>query len=161
MSQIALVTGASSGFGGMIAGALAPAGHTVYASTRDLSGNYAQQREEVAAHARDHGVDLRTVELDVRSQDSADAPVGLIIAGHERLDVLVHNAGHMVYGPREAVLPEQLAEFYDINVLGCQRVNRAALPLMRRGRRGLEHGAGAARVRRGLRSDRGPAPRDR
>ncbi len=63
--------------------------------------------------------------------------MGRIIAEHGRLDVLVHNAGHMVYGPSEAFTPEQLAELYDINVLGCQRVNRAALPHMRRAGRGL------------------------
>ncbi len=150
MSQIALVTGGSSGFGRMIAGALAGAGHTVYASMRGLSGKNAHRKEEVAAYARDNGVDLRTVELDVQSQDSADAAVGKIIAEHGRLDVLVHNAGHMVYGPSEAFLPEQLAELYDINVLGCQRVNRAALPPMRRARRGLLLWIGSSSVAGGV-----------
>jgi len=51
--------------------------------------------------------------------------------------VLVHNAGHMVFGPAEAFLPEQLAALYDVNVLGTQRVNRAALPQLRKQRRGL------------------------
>jgi NADP-dependent 3-hydroxy acid dehydrogenase YdfG len=41
-----------------------------------------------------------------------------------RLDVIVHNAGHMVLGPTEAFTPEQLAEVYDTNVLSTQRVNR-------------------------------------
>ena len=44
---------------------------------------------------------------------------------------MVHNAGHMVLGPAEAFTPEQLAEVYDTNVLGTQRVNRAALPRLR------------------------------
>jgi NADP-dependent 3-hydroxy acid dehydrogenase YdfG len=39
--------------------------------------------------------------------------------------MLIHNAGHMVFGPAEALTPEQLAELYDINVLSTQRVNRA------------------------------------
>jgi NAD(P)-dependent dehydrogenase (short-subunit alcohol dehydrogenase family) len=51
------------------------------------------------------------------------------------LDVLMHNAGHMVFGPAEAFTPEQLAELYDINVLRTQRVNRIALPQMRIARR--------------------------
>ncbi len=137
MTKIALVTGASSGFGRMIANALAGAGHTAYASMRDLSGGNARQVEEVAAYSREHGVDLRTVELDVRSEASAKAALDRIIVEHGRLDVLVHNAGHMVYGPSEAFTPGQLADLYDINVLGCQRVNRAALPHMRRSGRGL------------------------
>jgi NAD(P)-dependent dehydrogenase (short-subunit alcohol dehydrogenase family) len=45
---------------------------------------------------------------------------------------VIHNAGHMVFGPAEAFTPEQLAELYDINVLSTQRVNRAALPQLRK-----------------------------
>jgi len=43
----------------------------------------------------------------------------------------------MVFGPAEAFLPEQLAELYDLNVVSTQRINRAALPQLRRQRRGL------------------------
>ena len=150
MNQVALVTGASSGFGRMIANALAGAGHTVYASMRGLSGKNAHQVEEVGAYARDHGVALNAVELDVQSEQSSAAAVGKIIAAHGRLDVLVHNAGHMVYGPSEAFTPEQLAALYDINVLGCQRVNRAALPHMRRAGRGLLVWVGSSSVAGGV-----------
>ena len=150
MNQVALITGASSGFGRMIAGALAGAGHTAYASMRSLSGKNAQQAEEIGAYARDHGVDLRAIELDVQSEESAAAAVGRIIAEHGRLDVLVHNAGHMVYGPSEAFTPEQLAALYDVNVLGCQRVNRAALPHMRRADRGLLVWIGSSSVAGGV-----------
>ena len=38
----------------------------------------------------------------------------------------------MVFGPAEAFTPEQYAQLYDINVLSTQRVNRAALPYMRK-----------------------------
>src|SRR6266487_3747900 len=41
------------------------------------------------------------------------------------------------YCPAEAFTPEQLAELYDINVLSTQRVNRVALPQMRKQRQGL------------------------
>ena len=136
MSKIILVTGASSGFGRLMANALAARGHTVYASMRGLDGKNAPQVAEVAAHAKRHGVDLRTVELDVQSEASAQAAIGQVLAAHGRLDVLIHNAGHMVWGPSEAFTPEQLAQLYDVNVLGAQRVNRAALPAMRAARRG-------------------------
>ena len=43
----------------------------------------------------------------------------------------------MTFGPSEAFTPEQLAELYDVNVLSTQRVNRAALPHMRKRRDGL------------------------
>jgi NAD(P)-dependent dehydrogenase (short-subunit alcohol dehydrogenase family) len=42
-----------------------------------------------------------------------------------------------VFGPAETFTPEQLAELYDVNVLSTQRVNRAALPQLRKQGRGL------------------------
>ena len=54
-----------------------------------------------------------------------------------RIDVMIHNAGHMMFGPAEAFTPEQFAQQYDVNVLGTQRVNRAALPHMRKQKQGL------------------------
>ena len=51
--------------------------------------------------------------------------------------VVIHNAGHMSFGPAEAFTPEQFAQLYDINVLSTQRVNRAALPHLRKQGHGL------------------------
>jgi NAD(P)-dependent dehydrogenase (short-subunit alcohol dehydrogenase family) len=137
MKYIIIVTGASSGFGLMTAKALAHAGHTVYASMRDVAGKNAPQVASIADYARTHGVDLRTVELDVQSEPSAAAAIATVVQAHGHLDVVVHNAGHMSYGPAEAFTPEQFAQLYDINVLGTQRVNRAALPQLRKQGRGL------------------------
>jgi len=129
--QVILVTGASSGFGLMTSQALAMAGHTVYASMRETEGRNAPRVAEVAEWSTQNGVDLRTVELDVQSDASADAGVAHILADAGRLDVIVHNAGHMVFGPAEAFTTDQFIQQYDVNVLGAQRVNRAALPHLR------------------------------
>lgn len=134
--QIILVTGASSGFGRLTAEALARAGHTVWASMRDVAGRNAPAAAEMAALAA-QGVDIRPLELDVQSEASADAAIARLIAESGRLDVIVHNAGHMMFGPAEAFTPEQFAQQYDVNVLGTQRVNRAALPHMRARGQGL------------------------
>ncbi len=137
MKYIIVITGASSGFGALAARALAVAGHTVYASMRETKGRNAPQVKEVEKYATKHAVDLRRIELDVSSQESCDAAIQEIISKNGRLDVVVHNAGHMVFGPAEAFTPEQLAELYDVNVLSTQRVNRAALPQLRKQRKGL------------------------
>ncbi len=137
MKEIIIITGASSGFGALTARALAKAGHTVYASMRETKGRNLPQVEEAKKFAKDNDVDLRAIELDVSSQESCDAAIQEIITKNGRLDVVIHNAGHMVFGPAEAFTPEQLAELHDVNVLSTQRVNRAALPQLRKQRRGL------------------------
>ena len=135
MTQIIVITGASSGFGALAAHALAKSGHTVYAGMRDIAGRNAPQMEALQAHAAQTGLDLRTVELDVQSEASVEAAIATILWESGRLDTVVHNAGHMVFGP--AFTPEQFAAAYDVNVLGTQRVNRVALPILRRQGRGL------------------------
>jgi NAD(P)-dependent dehydrogenase (short-subunit alcohol dehydrogenase family) len=137
MKQVIVVTGASSGFGALTARELAKAGHIVYASMRETTGHNAPQVEAVKQFSKDNKVDLRSVELDVVSQESIDAAIKHIVDENGRLDVVVHNAGHMVFGPVEAFTPEQLAHLYDINVLSTQRVNRAALPVLRKQGQGL------------------------
>jgi NAD(P)-dependent dehydrogenase (short-subunit alcohol dehydrogenase family) len=137
MKSVIVITGSSSGFGALAARALARAGHTVYASMRETAGKNAPQVKEAEKFAAEHRVDLRTIELDVSSELSCNAAIHQIISKQGRLDVVVHNAGHMVFGPAEAFTPEQLAELYDVNVLSTQRVNRAALPELRKQRNGL------------------------
>ncbi|WP_046117797.1 SDR family oxidoreductase [Ensifer aridi] len=135
--KIALVTGSSSGFGRLISEALARAGHVVYASMRDVAGRNAKNAAEMAELSGQEDIDLRPIELDVQSEPSVNSAVEKIIAEAGRIDVVVHNAGHMMFGPAEAFTPDQFAQQYDVNVLGTQRVNRAVLPHMRRRYEGL------------------------
>ena len=82
------------------------------------------------------GVDLRAIELDVLSQESVDAAIKTIVSESGRLDVVVHNAGHMVFGPAEAFTPEQLAQLYDTNVL-ARGVKSSLSPSFSRAGKGL------------------------
>src|SRR3979411_3546717 len=127
MKKVIVITGASSGFGRLSANALAKAGHTVYASMRDTDGLNAPQVEAAAKFAKENKVDLRTIELDVASQASADAAIQRIVRDNGHLDVVIHNAGHMVFGPAEAFTPEQLAELYEVKVRSAQSANRRDL----------------------------------
>ncbi|MGR9346452.1 SDR family oxidoreductase [Rhizobium leguminosarum] len=135
--QVIIITGASSGFGALTARALAKAGHTVYAGMRATEGRNAPAVADAAEFARDNNVDLRSFELDVASDASVVSGIARIVADAGRLDVIIHNAGHMSFGPAEAFTPEQFAELFDINVLSTQRVNRAALPYLRKQGKGL------------------------
>ena len=149
MSKVILISGASSGFGALTARLLADAGHTVYAGMRDVDGRNAEAAKAAADYSAEHGVDLRSVELDVSSEESVVAAVAAVRAQSDHVDVLIHNAGHMVTGPAEAFTPEQLAALYDTNVLGTQRLNRAALPHMRERGDGLLVWVGSSSSRGG------------
>lgn len=88
-------------------------------------------------YVSEHMVSIQAIEMDVNSQDLIDSAVKEIVAKHTHIDVLIHNAGHMVVGPAEAFTPEQLSEMYNINVLSTQRVNRSVLSNMwKRGQEG-------------------------
>jgi NAD(P)-dependent dehydrogenase (short-subunit alcohol dehydrogenase family) len=137
MGKVVVITGGSSGFGAMSARLLADAGHTVYAGMRDIAGRNQMAAADAIQYGKEHGMELRPIELDVGSQASVDAAIAKIVADSSRLDVVIQNAGHMVLGPAEAFTAKEIGEIFDVNVLGTQRVNRAALPHLRRQGRGL------------------------
>jgi NAD(P)-dependent dehydrogenase (short-subunit alcohol dehydrogenase family) len=116
---------------------------------RETTGRNAGRVAEAAEFAEHIKVDLRSIELDISSQESSDAALKHIVDDMGRIDVVVHNAGHMVLGPTEAFTPEDLANVYDVNVLGTQRVNRSALPYLRSQGEGLLLWVGSSSTRGG------------
>jgi NAD(P)-dependent dehydrogenase (short-subunit alcohol dehydrogenase family) len=137
MNKVILVTGAGTGIGRLTVRSLAAAGHTVYATMRDPDGRNAAKAADLRRYASEHAVDLHVVELDVLSESSAAAAVAAVLERSGRLDVVVHNAAHLYYGITEAFTPEQVLRAFDTNAVGGLRVNRAALPAMRRQGSGL------------------------
>lgn len=104
--KVVVVTGASSGFGNLTARALAAAGHTAYAGMRATGERNAPAVRELAALSAAEGIDARSIEMDVQDQTSIDTAIAQIIGEQGRIDVLVHNAGHMVLGPADEVSDE-------------------------------------------------------
>src|SRR5260370_7001768 len=105
MKNVIVITGASSGIGILAARALAIAGHTVYASMRDTKIYNAPQVKEVEKYAAEYSVDLRAIELDVSSQRSAEAAIQEIVSNNGPLDVVLPNAGHLLFVPAEPSPP--------------------------------------------------------
>jgi len=135
--KIVLVTGAGSGIGRAVAQVLARAGHCVYASMRLTGGHGGARADEARAFAKQEGLDLRVVDMDVLSEASCRAAVDQILFEQGRIDVAVNNAGMLMVGMTEAFAPEQLAQIFDTNAISWLRVNRAVLPAMRRQGRGV------------------------
>ena len=148
MSQVVLITGASSGFGHDAALRLARRGHRVFATMRDTKARNAAARQELERIAASEKLPLQVLELDVTDEASVNAAVAAALSSSQRLDVVINNAGYAGLGITEAYTAEQFQQMFDVNVFGVVRVNRAVLPAMRKQRSGLliHVSSGAGRV---------------
>ncbi|ASO23142.1 NAD(P)-dependent dehydrogenase (short-subunit alcohol dehydrogenase family) [Actinoalloteichus hoggarensis] len=123
----ALVTGANKGLGREAVRRLAGLGWTVFLGARD-----AERGTEAARALAKEGLDVRFVELDVRSDESVAAAAKTVFTEAGSLDVLVNNAG--IGGPGLAPADtgaDELREVFEVNTFGPVRVMRSFLPLLR------------------------------
>jgi NAD(P)-dependent dehydrogenase (short-subunit alcohol dehydrogenase family) len=127
--KIALVTGASSGFGLLTSIELAKAGFRVVATMRDL-GRRDRLDQAVTASNATAKADVRA--LDVTKFDTIPGFVDGVVRDYGRLDVLVNNAGFAVAGFAEDIKLEELRLQFETNFFGAVAMTKAALPTMRR-----------------------------
>ncbi|WP_254306103.1 SDR family oxidoreductase [Sphingopyxis sp. BSNA05] len=130
-----LITGCSSGFGNLGAILYAEQGAKVFATMRNLPR---AEGDALAKAAKDKDLDITILELDVLSDES----VNKAVTEAERLnggalDVVINNAGIGTGAPVELQDLETMQLLFDTNVMGYQRVARAALPKMRAQKSGL------------------------
>jgi len=136
-TAVVLVTGSSSGFGRLIVETLGRRGCRVAASMRDSHGKNAAARAEIEALARQERWAVAVVNLDVTDDRSVASGVAEVLSRFGRLDVVVNNAGIGSMGVTEAYPTAQVQALFETNFFGAVRVNRAALPHLRRQGSGL------------------------
>jgi len=136
-SKVILITGASTGFGRDTVESLARAGHTVFASMRNIEGKNRAHAEALRQLATAEDLRITPVELDVTSDVSVDRATAAVLRASGRIDVLINNAGIASGGVSESFTAAQAAALFDVNVIGVHRVTRAALPALRRQKDGL------------------------
>lgn len=126
--EVVLVTGASRGIGASIANTLAqvPDRYKVYAGVRARS-NRAQL---ITAE------NLQPIVLDVTDDQSVAKAVKYILEQEGHIDVLVNNAGIMMYGSHENVTMKEAGKVFDVNYFGMLRVTQAVLEPMREQKKG-------------------------
>ena len=146
--QVVLITGASTGFGRLIAETLARKNYQVFATMRNVNGKNAGSAQEVRELAKRESLALHVAELDVTDDGSVERAIRTVIDETGRIDVLVNNAGYGLMGVTEAVTLEQSQRIMDTNFFGAVRMNRTVLPHMRKQKSGLliHISSGAGRV---------------
>jgi len=121
-TKTVLITGTSSGIGLATAVAAARGGWHTVATMRDTS-----KAGALLAAAAEAGVDLDVRALDVTDPASVDA----CLAGLDRLDALVNNAGAGHLGTLERESVDDVRAVMEVNFFGVLNVTKAALPLLR------------------------------
>lgn len=131
MSKKILITGASSGFGNLIAQTLLEREHTVVASMRGINSKNKTAAEKLKAAG------AQVVEIDVTSDSSVEQGVKKAAEKAGGIDVVINNAGIGVLGMQEFFTPDDWKKLFEVNVFGVQRINRAVIPEMREKGEGL------------------------
>jgi len=127
--KIAIVTGASSGFGLLTSIELAKAGFRVVATMRDL-GRRENLDQAAAASGITAKIDIRL--LDITEFETIPVFVESVLRDHGQIDVLVNNAGFAVAGFAEDIQLDELRLQFETNFFGTVAMTKAVLPTMRR-----------------------------
>ena len=123
--KTALVTGASSGMGKVIARRLIQDGYQVYAAARSV-----EKMNDLAQ------LGARALRMDISRDEDILAAVDTIVSQTGGVDVLVNNAGFGLYGPIEEIGIDEARYQFEVNVFGAARLTQLLLPAMRARRSG-------------------------
>lgn len=128
MKKVAIVTGASSGFGLLTSLELAKSGFHVIATMRNL-----QKQQELLSQATKLRISehIQIEQLDVTDEASLRT-FQSFLTKLDRVDVLVNNAGYASGGCSEEVLIEEYRRQFETNVFGAIAVTQLVLPSMRK-----------------------------
>lgn len=126
MNKIALITGATSGIGQATALKAAEAGFDII-----ITGRRAERLETLAKEIRNKGVDVLTLNFDIRQAMEVDKAIGSLTDKWKNISVLVNNAGLAVgVSPIQEGILDDWERMIDTNIKGLLYITRAVAPLM-------------------------------
>jgi len=123
---VAVITGAAGGIGAALALQLAARGCHLALADVNAAG-----LEAVAQQARERGVTVSTLVLDMARPESAEALLADVMARHGQATILVNNAGVALGGTFEQVAAADFDWLMSINFSAVVRLTRAFLPLLK------------------------------
>jgi short-subunit dehydrogenase len=125
--KVAVVTGASSGLGEALARALARGGcHVVLAARR------VDRLEAIASDIRAAGGKATPLPADVSVPREAEEMMKKAIGLHQRLDILINNAGRGHFGLMEETTDEVVQRIFGVNVFSLWHCTRPAVIQMKK-----------------------------
>jgi len=127
MAKTWFITGASRGFGALIAAHALGRGDNVVATAR---------APEAVTKTLGTPPNLLALALDVTDEKQGVAAAEAAVGQFRRIDILVNNAGFGLLGAVEEATAQEVERVYATNVFGLLAVTRAVLPHMRRQRSG-------------------------
>ncbi len=128
IQRVWFITGASTGFGRLLAEEVLKTGGKVIATARNI--------DKVADLEVKYPEAAKALALDVTDAGQVDSVVTQAFAQFGQVDVLVNNAGYGVAGAIEEVSEAEFMPMFDTNVFGLLKVTRAFLPHLRKQRSG-------------------------
>jgi NAD(P)-dependent dehydrogenase (short-subunit alcohol dehydrogenase family) len=128
IQRVWFITGASTGFGRLLAEEVLKSGGKVVATARKL--------DKVADFEERYPKTAKALALDVTDAGQVDSAVTQAFAEFGQVDVLVNNAGYGVAGAIEEVSEDEFMPMFETNVFGLLKVTRAFLPHLRKQRSG-------------------------
>jgi short-subunit dehydrogenase len=131
IESVAIVTGSSTGNGFETSLLLAKNGFFTYATMRNLD-----KSKRIKEIVKNENLPLEVLELDVTDDKSVANAIDIIGNTHQRIDVLVNNAGYEHRGAVEELSMDEIRAQFETNFFGAVRVMKAVLPIMRKQRSG-------------------------
>lgn len=122
-----LITGCSSGLGLALAEAILVRGDFVIATAR----NPHAASPGLAAVSKHPNTTLLAFDV-LWSQSNIDSTFAEALKIHQRIDVLVNNAGYIQTGALEQLSVEDWRSQFETNVFGAIKATKAVLPIMRK-----------------------------
>ena len=126
MEKVAVVTGTSSGIGFETALALAREGYYTYATMRNTA-----KGDKLKELSSKESLKIDVLELDVDNENSAKTAMKHILDQKQRIDVLVNNAGWVLWGCVEDVSVDEFKTQFETNFFSIIRLIQEVGPTMR------------------------------
>lgn len=98
----------------------------VYAGTRDVQKLQDLKHDNIIA-----------LHLDVTNADNINKAIDTIVIKHQKIDILINNAGYGLVSTVEDVTEEEMFSQFNINVFAILRVTKFVIPIMRKNESGI------------------------